>query len=224
MVFLLLFCFELFILFFLSRFLTQALSHILYTVSRSESVTVWTLALLFFPGTLLHELAHFFTAIVLFVRVGHIEFFPKIDGEHIKMGSVAIGKTDPFRRALIGLAPLFWGTIGIFLAMYYLSPLPFEPWYLNIFLLLVIIFEIGNTMFSSPKDVEGIPALGIVLAIFFLAGYFMGVRMPESMWSYLNSVQVAVFFQQLSFYMLAPLGINTIVLLIARSLHRKSGY
>lgn len=218
MFFLLLFVVELLLLFFLSRFLTRALSQIIYTFTKSESMTMWILALLFFPGTLLHELSHFFTAIMLFVRVGHIELFPQKHGESIKLGSVAIAQTDPFRRSLIGLAPLFFGTAGIFGAGYYFSQLPLQPWYLNIILLIIVIFEIGNTMFSSPKDVEGIPALVMVLGLFILAGYIIGIRIPESVVTYINAINVQTFFQQLSFYMLAPLGINAVVLLVAKKL------
>jgi len=218
MFFLPLFGFELLLLFFLSRFLTRAFSRIIFMLTKSESMTMWILALLFFPGTLLHELAHFFTAIMLFVRVGHIELFPQKHGESIKMGSVAIAQTDPFRRAIIGLAPLFFGTAGIFGAGYYFSTLPLVPWYINIVFLLLIIFEIGNTMFSSPKDVEGIPALVMVLGLFILAGYIIGIRIPENVVTYINSIHVQTFFQQLSFYMLAPLGINAVVLLLAKKL------
>lgn len=223
MLFLLLFCLELIILFFLSRFLTRALSQIIYTVFKSEKAMVWVLAFLFFPGTLLHELAHFFTAIILFVRVGHIELFPKVHGESIKLGSVAIAHTDPFRRSLIGLAPLFWGTAGIFFAGYYFSALPLEPWSASwrILLLILIIFEIGNTMFSSSKDVEGIPALLLVLTFFILAGYLIGIRIPEWLITYANSTQVQAFFQQLSLYMLIPLGINVVILFAARLISRR---
>lgn len=212
---------ELVVLFFLSRLMIQALSLICYRIFRHEHAVMYVLALLFFPGTLLHELAHMLVAALLFVRVGKIELFPYKTEDGVRLGSVAIAQTDPFRRALIGLAPILVGTAGIFLAGYYFSSFPLAPWYLNIILLILVIFEIGNTMFSSKKDVEGIPALVIVLALFLIAGYIIGIQIQDIVWIYIDSVRIQAFFQQLSFYMVAPLGINGSILLLARILHKR---
>src|SRR5689334_22124684 len=101
------FLLELIGLFFLSRFLILSLGHIFYKFFKHEQTVMYVLAFLFFPGTLIHELAHMFMAAMLFVRVGKIELFPQKQGNSIKLGSVAIAHTDPFRRSLIGLAPIF---------------------------------------------------------------------------------------------------------------------
>lgn len=212
---------ELILLFFLSQLLIRSLSIICYRMFRKEHAVIYVLALLFSPGTLLHELAHMLVAALLFVRVGKIELFPYKTEDGIRLGSVVIAHTDPFRRSLIGLAPLFFGTAGIFLAGYYFSSFPLAPWYLNILLLIFVIFEIGNTMFSSKKDVEGIPALVIVLTLFLVAGYIIGIRIPDVVWAYIDSARIQAFFQQLSFYMLAPLGINGAILLLANILSKR---
>ena len=211
---------ELVVLFFLSRWMIQALSLICYRIFRKERAVIYVLALLFSPGTLLHELAHMLVAALLFVRVGKIELFPYKTEDGIRLGSVAIAHTDPFRRSLIGLAPLFFGTVGIFLAGYYFSSLPLEPWSASwrIILLILIIFEIGNTMFSSKKDVEGIPALVIVLVLFLVAGYIIGIRIPDAIWIYIYSAGIQAFFRQLSLYMLVPLSINALILFTAKKL------
>jgi hypothetical protein len=141
-----------------------------------------------------------FMAALLFVRVGKIELFPQRQGESIKLGSVAIAQTDPFRRALIGLAPLFVGLLLLCISIYYFSEFPLQPWYINILLLVFCIFELANTMFSSKRDVEGIPALLIVLLLFILAGYFLGIRLPQSWLTYFSSQVVQDFLMQLIFY------------------------
>lgn len=218
--YIIIFFIELILLFFLSKWMIQSLSLICYRIFRKEHAVIYVLALLFSPGTLLHEFAHMLVAALLFVRVGKIELFPYKTEDGIRLGSVVIAHTDPFRRSLIGLAPLFFGTAGIFLAGYYFSTFPLQPWYLNIIFLIIVIFEIGNTMFSSSKDVEGIPALVIVLALFIVAGYIAGIRIPSVILNSIDSVGLQTFFQQLSFYMLAPLSINAVILLAARSLHK----
>src|SRR4051812_17870011 len=105
MLFLLLFFLELILLFILSRFLSRSLSLLFYHGTKSEKWAVWLLAIVFLPGTIIHELAHFLTAALLLVHVGDVEFMPKVHGSSVKLGSVAIGHTDIIRRAVIGFAP-----------------------------------------------------------------------------------------------------------------------
>lgn len=219
--FLIIFLIELLVLFFISQQMIKSLSLICYRFFRHEQAVIYVLAFLFFPGTLLHELAHMMVASLLFVRVGKIELFPYKTEDGIRLGSVAIAHTDPFRRALTGLAPIFFGIIGIFLASYYLIALPFQPWYLDILLLVCIIFEIGNTMFSSKKDVEGIPALAIVLTLFIVAAYFLGLRIPSSVITYFNAPPVRMLLQNLTLYMLIPLGIDGMILLFSKFVTRR---
>src|SRR5438105_14179391 len=111
---------ELFALFLLSRVLTRLLSVFFHRITRSQTITIYLIALLFFPGTLIHELAHFFMARLLFVPVANMEFIPKLNGSTVKLGSVSIARTDPIRRLLIGMAPFFIGT-SILLGVLFLA-------------------------------------------------------------------------------------------------------
>src|SRR5580704_5390415 len=97
-----LFFIELVVLFLLSRNLTRVLSHFFYQLTKNKTFTISALAFLFFPGTVIHELAHALFAGLLGVHVGEIEFMPKIEGDKVKLGSVQIAQTDPIRRFLIG--------------------------------------------------------------------------------------------------------------------------
>ena len=69
----------------------------------------------------MHELSHLLTAGVLFVRTGEIEFLPKMEGDQVKLGSVAIEKTDPVRRAIIGFASVFVGLSTILGIIYFVA-------------------------------------------------------------------------------------------------------
>jgi hypothetical protein len=63
---------------------------------------------------LLHEVSHFVSARVLGVRAGHLSLIPKplADGK-VQLGYVETAQTDFLRDALIGMAPLVWGSVFI---------------------------------------------------------------------------------------------------------------
>lgn len=170
---------ELFVLFLLSRTLTRSLSYLLHYITRSQKATIQIMAWLFFPGTMIHELAHAIVAGVLGVRVGTMEFVPTIEGNRVKLGSVQIEQTDFFRRFLIGAAPFFVGTAILLLILFYASQnnLFENPW--MILFIGYVVFEIGNTMFSSKKDMEGAVELLITILVIVIIFYFMGVRLPS---------------------------------------------
>jgi hypothetical protein len=163
-VFFLLFLLEFLFLFSLSRQLTRGITALLHQITNNQHLTIWILSLLFLPGVVIHEFAHAIMAIVLFVPVGEMEFMPKVKGDMVKMGSVAIGKSDMFRRAFIGLAPMLLGIVilGALGGFYVSQGYMFFSWWT--LLVLYIAFQIGNTLFSSGKDVEG---MGTLLALIF---------------------------------------------------------
>lgn len=230
MIFLLLFLFELLILFFLSQRLTRLFSFILSRSFKSERGTVYILSLLFLPGILIHELAHFFTAIILFVRVGDIELIPQIRGESVKLGSVAVAKTDPIRRFLIGAAPVAVGITIILVSLHYsfskvastsLAELFTKASLGKILLLIYILFEVGNTMFSSKKDMEGALELFLTIGVIFGLLYFFGVRLPESWVSYFSSQAVTQLLQKATAFLLAPVGIDLLAIALLKVVAKK---
>lgn len=72
---------------------------------------------LFLPGILLHELSHWLMAKLLGVKTGKISIWPSRTrtGRQMRLGSVKVGRADPIRSSLIGLAPLLSGTLVILL-------------------------------------------------------------------------------------------------------------
>ncbi|MGD8624745.1 MAG: hypothetical protein PVF47_12670 [Anaerolineae bacterium] len=64
------------------------------------------------PGVVVHELSHWLMAKVLGVRVSKLSIGPvrKKRGSSVSLGSVRVGKVDPLRASLIGLAPLLGAT------------------------------------------------------------------------------------------------------------------
>jgi hypothetical protein len=220
MVFLLLFFVELLILFFFSRSVTRNLSYIFYRISRSEKITIYFMAFFFFPGTLVHELAHYVTALLLFVHASHMEFIPKVLGSGVKLGSVQIARTDPIRRALIGMAPFFWGTtiiLGTLTVFRQFGGLE------NIWITVLtgyVLFEISNTMFSSRKDMEGTLELFVALIVVFFIFYVLGFRFPSFDPNTALTPQVLELFKTGSYFLAVPLGIDIALLVALRILLR----
>lgn len=193
----LIFLIELLILFFLSRKITQKLA---------GKLSVRELALLFLPGTIIHELAHVLSAGVLLVHIGEVEFMPQETPEGIKLGSAQIGHTDFIRRAIIGFAPVLLGlSIILGVSFYFISNFN-GPWW-SVIILLFILFEVGNTMFSSKKDMEGTAAFLVIGLSLLIACYFLGFH--QFLFWLLEQVQkTAQFWQKIDLLMVLPITLD----------------
>jgi len=233
MLFFLLFIFELILLFFLSRRLINSLAQIIYRFTKSHRAVVNILAIIFLPGTIFHELAHLLIAGVMLVQVGEINVLPEVlskgqpssgwEETGVKLGSVQIGHTDPFRRMIIGLAPVLFGILSILAALYFVrSENHFVFW--QVFLVLYLVFEIGNTMFSSKRDLEGaigFLAIMTVAAIVVVILYFLNPVLIQQIWLWLNNLNLegaSNFFKMASIYLVVPILLDVLVILLTKSL------
>lgn len=181
---------ELLLLYVLSRWLTKSLYGFFLMVFRARSVAVSAVTILLFPGTVIHELSHLFTAEILGVKTGKLELAPEsIKEQDVRVGSVAIAQTDPFRRAFIGLAPLGTGILSLTALSWWLpniwnsvlsaerSGVLFSSYPLYLFIgILYLLFSVSNSMFSSPQDLKGCLPLTIVIALLFGGVYALGFR------------------------------------------------
>lgn len=221
MVFTLIFFGELFLLFIFSRMLTSELSFLFFKLFRSRKLSVYLIALLFLPGTLIHELAHATMAFVLLVPVGELELIPRIHGNSLKLGSVQVGKTDIVRNFLIGVAPFFVGTTLILSTLAFIINFGI---FQNVWLLALsgfIVFVIGNTMFSSKKDMEGAIEFIVLIAILLVFLLFLGVDFSTLGSKLLGVGRVAQVFETGSLFLLAPLFIDTLIIGISRFFNTK---
>lgn len=177
---------EILILSFLSRLVSQKLYIFFYLLFRSKSIALSLTMALFFPGTVIHELSHLFTAEVLGVRTGKLTLVPEsLQGEDVRAGSVEIAQTDPFRRTIIGIAPLIIGviTLSLFTDFFVqaLSHIPsffvFPPTQEGILFLgaLLLLFAISNTMIPSPTDLKGAWVVGILVVLASAALWYTGI-------------------------------------------------
>lgn len=207
--------------------LTQALFSLLYRVTKNVKATTYIVAILFFPGVVIHELSHAFMAGALMVPVGEMEFLPVMTEHGIKLGSVKFAKTDPIRRALIGMAPILVGTILLVGILYYyfsyiLSQADAPLWLHAI--IVYVLFEVGNTMFSSRKDVEGLAPIIIIVILLAVSLYIAHINLLAFISVFLNREENLIFFQQITSLLLLPLVINYIFIIFAKLLHKKFVY
>jgi len=145
------------------------------------------------PGVVVHELSHWLMAKLLGVRVSKLSIGPvrKKRGNRVSLGSVRVGKVDPLRASLIGLAPLLGATAVILLignlvlgvgdlaqavagggfeaigeALAQLMRVP------DFWLWLYLIFAISNAMLPSESDMSTVRPvlifLGLAAAIYLI--------------------------------------------------------
>lgn len=169
---------------------------LLYLWTNSKSFAINFLSFIFLPGTLIHEISHWVMATMLRVPTGELSILPKIKMsgttfakatavEEIQAGKLEIAKTDPFRHALIGLAPIFSGLAIIFVIGKLLSVsfppttyLPAQAGNLQpiTFVGIYLLFVVSSSMFSSRKDLETmVIALPVTLVVILMLNY-IGLR------------------------------------------------
>lgn len=197
-------------------------------MTKSQKFSISLISLLFFPGTVLHELSHLFTAEILRVKTHGMEFKPEYSNGRLKMGSVMVSQSDPMRKFLIGIAPFVVG-VGVLISLmfmytrYYTFQSAFQSIQgFGIFIgVLFIVFIITNTMFSSKKDMEGVVELLIGAAIIFLLLYLVQLHPERFIFYMLESKYWQKIAQTVVLFLIAPLAINILVILITHPITKK---
>lgn len=152
-----LFILQLVLIFLTSRYVMQRIFQTIRMITKSTSVSFYLLSLLYLPGTILHELSHLITSVLLFVMPHKFDLIPEVsetaDGKyHVRMGAVHHEATDPFRGMLIGTAPILYG-LAFFYLVFEFNLFPNEVWWVNI-ILIYLFFAISSSMFSSKQDMK----------------------------------------------------------------------
>lgn len=160
---------------------------------------------LFLPGTFLHELSHWLAAKLLFVRVGKFSLKPEKREKEVVLGSVAIEQTNIVKRLLIGAAPVIFGLMLILSVVYLVVAHELAVGWKAVAVLGYLVFVIGNTMFSSRKDMEGAWKVVLFIAVLVVAAYFLGLKV--------NVELETDVFRHASLYLLVPIAIDSVILL-----------
>lgn len=210
-----------FLLFYFSRKLLNELFSLFYLTTRSRKISMHLLSFIVLPGTVIHEFSHLIMATLLHVKTGRLTIFPEFDqNQTIRAGSIMVAKSDPFRGTLIGLAPVLIGltALGIIGHLFLIRVgiwLGSDPLQFAFYLLLL--FEIGNTMFTSKSDLQDAVIVGFFFLGVGLLLHGLGVQIsfvfPET---FIEQLQNSA--QSISMGLIGAAGIDIIVLAIIRML------
>ncbi len=196
-------------IYFISRLSLNEIFYFLRKLIKNEKLVYYFVALIFFPGTIIHEFSHFFAATILFLPVKDIKIFPQIENHSIKLGTVYYIKKDFLRGFLVGIAPLF----GAMLFFWVISHLT-----LNLFFY-YLIFVVSTTMFSSKKDLEDLLYLiPFFLFIYFIV-YIFNLKIDSIVNFTLNNRDLLNFFQQINSFLILSIIINFVIFAILKLLN-----
>ena len=212
---LLFFLIQIVCLFFVSRFTINEMFYFLRIFLKKETNIFVIISIIFFPGTVIHELAHFLVASVLFLRVRNLSIFPKFEGTYIKLGSILYEKKDALRGILVGVAPILVGVL-IFFLVNSAKLFPTSNLYLNI-VMLYLIFTVSSTMFSSKQDL--VDLIFIIPLVIVIGGaiYIFNIKTDVLFKNKLFLEGLLGFANKTNLYLLISLLINLGLITILRS-------
>jgi hypothetical protein len=182
-------------LFFMKRWINRHIQGLGLLLVGDNEAAMFLYFVLLLPGILIHELSHWLAANLLGVRTGKISLWPsKRRGNQMRMGSVRVARTDPFRASLIGVAPFISGSLAILIIGQLILGLgdlgevllngEWEPFWESIlahlqapdfWLWLYLIFAISNAMLPSETDREPwrpvILFMCLAVILFYVTGW-----------------------------------------------------
>ncbi len=173
------------LLFFSKRWLTTEISRLIRRLGGDHKAIIVVWSIIFLPGTIIHELSHFFFAILTGARTGKIEIFPEFleddweeesAGKNVTLGYVQTQRLNPLQGFLVGTAPFVVGlALMIWLAQLIQSSYNLGQ-YLPVFLLGYLFFTITNSFFPSWSDIKQTIPLIIIAGVFVLIFWILGVQ------------------------------------------------
>jgi len=204
------------IIFFLSRQNFRQLFFLLQKIFHHKKTVYQLISLIFLPGTIIHELSHFFAAIVLFLPVKEIRIFPQFENNQIKLGHVLYAKKDFLRGIMVGIAP-FFGALLVFFILSFFNLFPNKISGLNI-VLTYLIFAISSVMFSSKQDLVDIVYLIPFLLFLLIIVYIFQPLFDSFNWYYVNKIITGLefFLTKVNYYLFLSILIHLFLIILMR--------
>lgn len=176
-----------------------------------HNIAVWIWSLFFLPGTIVHELSHFFAAAMTGARTGKVEIFPEFLDDSKKSGSVALGyvqtqKLNLVQGFIVGVAPFISGLV---LLVYLASQIPnayFSGDIATLLFQIYLFFVFANSFFLSWSDVRQVLPLVIIsiISVIFISIAGISWQIPK----FDNQVQTL---NTLSLTILISAGLDLII-------------
>ena len=209
------------IIFFLSRQNFKQLFYLLRKIFHHEKTVYRLISLIFFPGTIIHELSHFFAAMFLFLPVKEIRIFPQFENNQIKLGHVLYVKKDFLRGILVGIAP-FFGALLFFFILAFFKLFPSNNSVLNVGLI-YLVFAVSSVMFSSKQDLVDIVYLIPFIILLWIIVYIFQPYFSSFNLSYFEKIITGfrIFLTSINFYLFLSVIIHLFLMIIFWVLNRR---
>ncbi|MBK8048649.1 MAG: hypothetical protein IPK16_16920 [Anaerolineales bacterium] len=178
----------------LSRQISIRTQRVTYFITLSLDFATLAIFLLFLPGIIAHESAHWLMARLVGLKVSKFRVWPKRQGDHIGLGSVNVDRGDAWRESLVGVAPLLLGTLllaligaQVFQAERFVTVLDSGQvtGIVGVFFQALgsadgliwayLVFTIGNSMMPSQSDREPLKTVLLYLAFFAIVYFVVGL-------------------------------------------------
>ena len=177
------------------RLLHTELQKVFLLITRRTEITIVIFSILFLPGVFLHEVSHYIMAVILRVKTGRFSLIPQNLGNgKLRMGYIETAKTDFFRDALIGIAPLLTGGLFVGFAglqklgllslwdsLTLMDPGKIIPSVQDVFskpdfwLWFYLTVVVSSTMMPSPSDRRAWVPLGVMIILLLGLGVLVGL-------------------------------------------------
>lgn len=209
------FIIQIIVLYLLSRQVVKDFFLFLHLLFKNQNIAYRIIALVFFPGTILHEMSHFFIATALFLHVHSVHIMPEWEKNQLKLGRVTYEKKDIFRSIIVGIAPFFGACFFFwFIGVFHLFP---HSNTIFTFFMGYLIFTVSSNMFSSAQDLVDlgylIPIIFIVAGIYYVSGTKILIDIPSIVWQ--SSINIL---QLINFYITIAIAIHFFLFILFRSL------
>lgn len=213
-----LFCSVFVLLFVASRQSIQSLYEVFHSLIQNDFIATGIIALIYFPGTVIHELSHFLMAILLLLPVHKLSLLPQRNGDSVRLGYVLYEKKDIFRGMIVGVAPVLVGilflwwfyTIDFFSVEFGWAPL----------LKGYLIFILSSTMFSSKQDLVDIGYLMPILLLVGMIGYLFNIEFLFFLKNESFVEAMSNFMYSVTIYSSISLAIHIVIILMCKSIKR----
>jgi hypothetical protein len=174
------------ILFLSKKWLTATIAKLVHRLGGSSHTLIVIWSLIFLPGTVIHELSHFFLAIITGARTGKIGILPEYleddwadeaGDKSVALGYVQTQKLNPLQGFFVGISPFITGLIiliwlGSLIQSGYLAgniPLVFLEGYL--------FFTVANSFFPSWSDIKQTLPLVVIFLVVLIVFWIMGIHL-----------------------------------------------
>jgi len=202
-------------IYFLAHYLLNISFHLMRRFIKTDSIIIWITALLYLPGTILHEISHYFFALLLAMNPEEVSILPHIEKDHIRLGHVLYRRhiSDVVRPIIVGIAP-FFGAIGILWVIQSFHLFPSQLWWQTC-LFGYLILAITANMFSSKQDLVD---LVYIIPIFLIGGaivYIFGIQINGQILTQVID-GLGLFFKTLQIPLLFSIIVHGILIMIIK--------